>query len=359
MKKEEFLSKIKIIRKILVEVNKKGIIFSTYSNLCWLGVKRPNVLSISENVVVKIIVTKDDIILVANNIEIHRILQEEIYSEIKEYFQLKSFQWYMVDSTILDYEKNEYIEDFLIEDKIKQHRIILSQSDIKNSIKLGKDIASIVENSLQYIKKGRTEREISGEMIKMCTEKEIDVGLALCASEKRMMLYRHPITTNTEITNVCMLALTVRREGIYSCISRIVSLKKPTTELINKRNAVLKVDCACEKYTQVGGNIETVFNKIQDTYKNVGYENEWKNHHQGGITGFASREVKITKKTNLTIKNNMIFAYNPTVAGYKTEDTFYLKDGKPIVTTFSNKLPLVEIDFEGEKFLKPDIIRLD
>ncbi len=355
MKVKEFLYKIKVLRKILVDINKSGIIISNYANICWLGVKRPSVLSLSENTVVKIIVTLDDIILIANNIEIYRILEEEICIELKEFFTIETFFWF---DNITNIKKSNYIEDFKVEKEIKKHRIILSESDLEKSLILGKDIAEIIENTLPYIKKGKTEREISSEMIKMCLNREIEVGLVLCASEERMKLYRHPITTNTKINNVCMLALTVRRDGIYSCISRVVSLKKPTKELIEKRKAVLAIDCAFEKYTKVDENLQGVFHKIKKVYKDMGYENEWKNHHQGGVTGYNSREEKITDNTNMIIKNNMIFAYNPTIAGYKTEDTFYIKDNKKVVTTRTTKLPLIDIDFEGEKFIRPDIVTI-
>ncbi len=234
MSKTEFSRKIELLRDIIKFKRKKGVIISSYMNLCWLGIKRPNVLALTESSVVKIEVTLDDVFLVANNIEMNRIVNEEIDEAIRQCFTRKTFKWYLNDEKLFGYEKEDYLDDSLFENEIKQYRMILTESDIEASTSLGKDIVSILENTLGYIEKGKTEAEISAEMHKMCVQKNIDVGLALCAADKRVELYRHPITTNNIIEDACLLALTVRRNGIYSCISRMVTLSEPSDELIKR-----------------------------------------------------------------------------------------------------------------------------
>ncbi len=356
MMKEEFLSKVKILRGILEHKGKKGLIISDFANLCWLGVRRPHILSLSESSVVAIVITLKDVYLTTNNIEIDRILDEEISPSVAGCLQPRIHQWYAPPF----YDKKDgYINALAVEDEIKHYRMIMTERELAEAKLLGQDIAAIVEHTLPLIKADKTERHISSQMAKICLEKEIDIGLVICASQKRIHAYRHPITTATPIGNQCLLALTVRRNGIYSCISRMVSLAKPDEALMQKRNAVLAVDCACQKYTQIGRNICDVFEKIKEVYAQAGFKDEWKNHHQGGITGYKSREEKINQSSDITIKNHMLFAYNPSVCGYKTEDSFYMKDGKANITTLAEKLPMIEIEFEGEKYNKPDIIRLD
>ncbi|PKM54161.1 MAG: hypothetical protein CVV00_09385 [Firmicutes bacterium HGW-Firmicutes-5] len=358
MDKREFVEKIDALRSILKKNGKKGLLVSEFANLCWLGIKRPNVLALSESVVVKIEITLDDIFIIANNIEIERIFNEEIHEEIQSFFSKKSFNWYLTRETILEFKKEDYLDDRLIEDEIKLHRMIMKQSDLEQSILLGNDLVSIIEDTIGAIQKGKTEYEISAKMYQLCVEKSIEVGLALCATNERALLYRHPIATRASINNTCLLALTARRQGIYSCMSRMVTLSEPSEELLRKRDAVLAVDIASHVYTKIGTPLNQVFEKIKETYKIYGFENEWKNHHQGGVTGYKSREEKITQDSDILIADNMMFAYNPSVPGYKTEDTFYLRNGKPMLTTFSKRLPVVEIEFEGKTYLKPDIIRL-
>jgi|GEM_PF-1441918 len=358
MHTKELEEKIKHVRHIVRKHKKRGAIISEFYNLCWLGIHRPHVLSLSENTVVKIEITQEDVFLVTNNIEAQRIYNEEMDENLHPFFNKKVYQWYEAEQDVYTYKPDAYLKDKELEQEIKLHRMCMNASERQQSIELGLDMVAIIEATLKYIKSGKTEREISSWMHKLCVEKGIDVGLAICADWKRVLDYRHPIATDTPIEDMCMLALTVRRHGIYSCMSRMVALKVPDEALLKKRDAVLAVDAACQAYTQSGANVRNVFCKIQEEYQKQGLEGEWKNHHQGGITGYKSREEKICGTSDIDIQEHMLFAYNPSVAGYKTEDTFFIDKGKKIVTTYSEKLPLIEIEFEGNRYMKPDIIRL-
>ncbi len=356
MKKEIFLSRIEQLREIYTNKKSTGIIITKYHNLCWLGINRPNVLSISEDVVVNIIITDDNIYLVTNNIEIDRLITEEINKDIADLFTPLVFSWYGTRDTLP--QEDRFITDIMAEDEIKPLRMIMSPYEMEQLDMLGMDLEDIVLNTLPLIKSDKTEREISSEIIKMCQEKAIDPGLALSASHSRSQIYRHPITTNALIGDGSMIALTCRRNGLYSCISRIILLNEPTEEILHKRDTVLAVDCTAMELSIAGNNVSHVLQGIKSAYDNTSYKSQWEYHHQGGITGYRSREEKLTFNSDIVIGDGMVFAYNPTVPGYKTEDTFYIKDGKKIITTCSEKLPTINFTHNGTVYKKPDFIVL-
>ncbi len=358
-KRVEFFHKIQSLRTLLKDQDKRGLVISDYGNLCWLGIGRPNVLSLSEAVVVRLLITFEEVFLVTNNIETSRIVAEEIDRDIRDCFHVLSFNWYEHDPLLKFWREKAIINDSEVESEIQARRMVLTESTLEQATLLGQDAVTILEHTLRYIKKGRTEREISAEMVGMCVEKGIDVGLALCASERRMLTYRHPIPTDAPIGDMALVALTLRRNGLYTCLSRIVSLVKPCQELLRKRDAVLTIDCAYQYYTREGVVLADLFDQIKEVYREVGFPDEWKNHHQGGPSGYKGREQKVNQDTKIVVKNGMLFCYNPTVPGYKAEDSFFLKAGKQVVTTFAENLALREVVFCGERYIKPDIIRLD
>ena len=47
---------------------------------------------------------------------------------------------------------------------------------------------------------------------------------------------------------------------------------------------------------------------------------EWQNHLQGGISGYAPLEYLILEASDVIVKENNIMAWNPTVKGAKSED---------------------------------------
>ena len=53
--------------------------------------------------------------------------------------------------------------------------------------------------------------------------------------------------------------------------------------------------------------------------------------HQGGSTGYGSREVIATPRTADPIEVGQAFAWNPSITGAKAEETFVLTDAGPEV----------------------------
>ncbi len=351
------LNKIEYLRELVKKRNKEGVVIKSFANLSWLGIRRPHVLSVSEATIAKLIITLDGVFLVANNIEMDRLLKEELDEPLGKIVTSITFMWYE-DYKFPFVDENLLIDEVEIEGEIKLRRMILTEKEMLKAAVLGADLAEITEDVLLHIKKGMTEREVSGMLYKLCIERSIEAGLALCASNKRALVYRHPIVTNEVIEDMAMIILTVRRDGLYSCLSRMIALGQVNEETLRKRDAVLAVECAYMKYSKEGVNIRDVFYKGQEIYKEYGFSDEWKNHHQGGITGYLSREEKMTGHSDIIIKNGMSFSFNPTVPAYKAEDTFYLKRNNPILTTETSNLPTVKVEFEGEIYQRPDIIRI-
>ena len=64
-------------------------------------------------------------------------------------------------------------------------------------------------------------------------------------------------------------------------------------------------------------------------------------HHQGGATGYAEREWLATPAGTERVVNNQAFAWNPSVAGGKAEDTVLLRNGNIELLTPTPDLPVV------------------
>ena len=55
----------------------------------------------------------------------------------------------------------------------------------------------------------------------------------------------------------------------------------------------------------------------------------WRHHHQGGLTGYRSREAIATPGAALEIADGQAFAWNPSLPGAKAEETFVLTARRP------------------------------
>src|SRR5690348_15103831 len=78
-----------------------------------------------------------------------------------------------------------------------------------------------------------------------------------------------------------------------------------------------------------------------ESYRELGYPGEEALHHQGGATGYAEREWLATPAGMQRVLNHQAFAWNPSAAGGKVEDTVVLRDGQIEWLTSTPELPVV------------------
>jgi Xaa-Pro dipeptidase len=81
-----------------------------------------------------------------------------------------------------------------------------------------------------------------------------------------------------------------------------------------------------EEATRPGRTLADTFEDCRRFYDEAGFPEEWKLHHQGGTTGYASREIIATPHTRPEIEPRQTFAWNPSTTGAKAEETFVLAD---------------------------------
>ncbi|MFR8180728.1 MAG: hypothetical protein ACLU80_13465 [Dorea sp.] len=80
------------------------------------------------------------------------------------------------------------------------------------------------------------------------------------------------------------------------------------------------------------------------------------NYHQGGPTGYGCREFTVTPETKGVIKKNQAYAWNPTIAGTKCEDTTFLADNGVEIFTRTKAWPCTVIETEYGSCSVADIL---
>ncbi|ETV63663.1 hypothetical protein H257_19404 [Aphanomyces astaci] len=121
-------------------------------------------------------------------------------------------------------------------------------------------------------------------------------------------------------------------------------------DLRKRHDAVTFVDAAALAATAAPlATSGDVFRAIQAAYTSTGFANEWTLHHQGGGTGYKSREWKAIPTLEDGIAPNLAFAWNPSIAGTKSEDTVLLVEGggRIEVLTADGDLPQVRHTMGG------------
>ena len=83
----------------------------------------------------------------------------------------------------------------------------------------------------------------------------------------------------------------------------------------------MNVDAAMIAATVPGATLGAIFAQAQAAYAAEGFADEWLQHHQGGSCGYLPREVKAAPGSTTVVLADQAFAWNPSIAGTKSEDT--------------------------------------
>ena len=200
----------------------------------------------------------------------------------------------------------------------------LTDAQVEQYRALGRDAAAAVETVARKVEPSHTELDVTGVLRQELESRGIAAPVVLVGSAERAQSYRHYTSTDTELGDYALMSVTAQRDGLHVSTTRSVAFDPPEwfTERTRKAARVETSALAATRAVgQAGGTAGDVFEAIQDAYAEVGWEGEWRNHHQGGAAGFAGREWIATPGHGADVVLPQGYAWNPTVAGAKSEDT--------------------------------------
>ncbi|WP_332899654.1 M24 family metallopeptidase [Haladaptatus sp. CMSO5] len=280
----------------------------------------------------------DRVAVVTDNIEADRLATEELSADV----QLIEFPWYegslaqMVAATTDTPAAADFSVPGLksIEQNLRYHP--LSESSVEQYRELGSLVAKAVETVCFEATPSESERVVAARLRHKLAAHGIDTSVVLVGSDARVTDHRHYTPTETELGRYALVSVTATRDGLYASMTRTVSFAEP--EWLAKRHRVAsQIQSTALAATQATGRADgtasDVFSAIQSAYAEMGYPDEWERHHQGGAAGYAGRTWIATPTLDTEVKLPMAFAWNPTVQGAKSEDTWLVtEDGFECLT---------------------------
>ena len=353
----EFRKKVVSIRQLLEQQELEGILITAQTNFFWLTGWRPYINTTSEKACADLLVTKEKVYLLANNIEGQRLATEEIAGLPIETLTYKWWEPQGLDNKIKECVGNGLVlTDGNLGVSFARLRWNLTADEQGRFKDTGACVGKVLERVAHGIKPGDTEIEIAS-MIKMTAfEYGVNANVALVAVDGRTKLYRHPLPTGKKLDKYAMLVISGEKHGLYASASRLVHFGQVPMDLEKRFQAVLQVDAAYLSATTAGKKLNEVFQQGIDAYARTGFPEEWTYHHQGGMAGYNSREIKGDLVTTEIVKVGQAYAWNPTIAGVKSEDTFILgNDGLELLTATPN-LPVVTVEHNGLSIERASIL---
>ena len=361
---EEFQIKEQRIHDYLEKNDLEGVVIGTQGNFSWIsGGGRSNVLITSEGADALVLVTRKARTVIAYNMDVDRNRDEEMgglgFDSIKTHWNEKSREEIVLD--LLGGKK--FLSDIPLEGGLVDGKafydLIYPLTD--QEIERYRVIASAAEDTLldviNTLRPGIRENEIEARLIAEFARKEFVSTVVLVGSRERLMKYRHPIPSTRIADGVVLLVLCPRKYGLHIPITRTICLNgEIDRETERKFEAASTIAAHCIAHSVPGNRFADILSMQKKLYKELGFENEWMNHFQGGITGYIPNDSTLCWNPEMTVKDRQTFNWFITITGVNTEDTYL--SGVDEILTRSGKWPLKNYSVNGKEISLPMILRV-
>ncbi|MBF6595320.1 MAG: M24 family metallopeptidase [Thermaceae bacterium] len=316
------------LRAWMAEQGLEHIFIQQPENFAWLTEGGENTVVVFRPVGAALEVTPHTVRLHSSSIEAARLLDEEVGD-----LEVVRYPWYAPfppsgpnDSTY----------------NLTALRLVLSPTEQERYRILGQETALALGESVRSANPDWSEYELAAAISKELLAKGIQPLVLLVAGEERVFRYRHPVPKQRPLGRLFMAVVCGRRQGLVVSATRLRSFGHPQAQHLNQQ--VCQIEAAMLNASQPGATLDEVLGQTRAAYAAVGRAEEFENHHQGGITGYKSREVLAVPGQETRLEPGMALAWNPSLPGGKVEDTFLLTEAGLENLTADPNWPTLKIE---------------
>ena len=367
----ELEAKIERLVKMMNAEGLNGVLINSQHNFSWLTCGGANGIDLSrENGAGFLFITRDGRrFLIANNIEMPRLLTEEL----PEFAEIEPIEITWQDEkdpqTVLNAARSVaggsefgcdigFPETRWIEPSIAACRAELTADEIERYRSLGRDAGGSLENLVPKLAPGQTENEIARLVRDELSVHGIFPVVTLVGADDRIARYRHPVATENVWRNTVLVVVCARRHGLIASLSRVICAGDIPSDLQHRTEAAAYVNAALYSATTAGAAGSELYSVAAKAYAEKGFADEIDRHHQGGACGYRTRDWVAHPDGKDIVRLNQAFAWNPSVTGTKTEETGILTDEGFEVITATDGFPKISTIIGGREYLSPGILSL-
>lgn len=361
----EIAAKRAAVRTLLEEKNLDALLLRRVSSFCWATCgRRSEINTAVEAGEAALLLTAERRFLLTNNIEAPRLLDEERLAE--QGFEPVIYPWHEPESSIsqllrvrrvgVDRPAPGLVGAVDVASELARLRSRLTPEEGERFRVLGRLCAEAMDAAARSIVPGQSEHEIAASLARECVVRGVWPIVDLVATDQRVFELRHPLPTDKKLDRYAMLVLCGRRAGLVCSITRLVHFGRLPADLSTRSQAVAQVDARLIAATRPGAALSDVLYAGIAAYRELGFAGEWELHHQGGAAGYEPRELVATPNVTATVRTGQVYAWNPSIAGTKSEDSVLITEGQPEILTAIPGWPTVDVEVSGSTYVRPAIL---
>jgi Xaa-Pro aminopeptidase len=245
-----------------------------------------------------------------------------------------------------------------IDRPITRVRNLLTGAEVERYLRLGEDSGRILGEVCRALEPGEEELAIAARAVAALATVGARAIVMLVAADDRIERFRHPIATSRRWEHVVLVVVCAQRHGLIVSLSRIVAAGRvpPALEKLTDANAA--VFGRLLEATRPGARGSELFAVVRRAYADAGFAGEEAKHHQGGATGYRTREWLAHPASEEVVQERQAFAWNPSITGTKVEETTLVEGASVRIITTSPDWPSYPVRVRDTTMRVPGVLAL-
>jgi Xaa-Pro aminopeptidase len=333
--------------RLLDDQDLDALVLRRPANVAWATLGARTYIDVSDEAGVGwLVVRRDEVRVVTSRIEADRLRTEEIAGDGPEWTVL---DWYADPASAVPTGARVGTDGTLpgtrdVSAAIEAARRALLPEEIERYRALGRDTAQALTAACVACGPGDSEFAWAARVAEEVVRRGADPLVLLVAGQERVRRHRHPLPTAAPAGDLVMVVVCARRHGLFANATRFVATGGLPADLVGAQPRLLAVEAAFLDATRAGTAVSDVLAAGAAAYGKEGFDaEEWRRHHQGGPTGYLSRDHLATPSATELVEEFQAFAWNPSIPGLKVEDTVLCTPAGVEILTVDPEWPVLEV----------------
>jgi len=350
------------VRAYLEKNDLDGVVITTREHFAWVTGGGDNHVTFPTNIGFgAVVITRHKKYLVAHTMDAKRLMEEQIDEQGYEMVEMRWFEG-DIRAKAKDLAGKRVGSDTAFSgckdiymDLVDMHYPMtdLEVARIRWLATLTDDIFSALGRTVYP---GMTEKDIESKLWNLHTINGLAVDGMIVGSDDRCFKYRHPIATKKPLKRYLMLHSVARKWGLHCNLTRFVHFGKLSDEIEMVYRCATNIEARIFKIIEPGMKFSQILENQKKWYAEFGFENEWKNHFQGGPTGYVIADGG-RSLTDKLVQVNQPYEWFITVTGTKTGELSLLtEDGLEISSFMNSSWPGRKVRAGSSDIFVPDIL---
>ena len=348
-----------------------GVLLNSRHNFAWLTAGGDNGIDLGKEggVATLLVTAKGRRYIVANNIEMPRLLAEEVsetdFEPVEYAWQQEKKRPTLASERAESLSPGPVAQDIgsmaatrNIEGLITRCRASLTTDETERIRTFGKDAGVAMNSLIAQIAPGERELDIAEKMRAEFSRNCMSLVVTLVAADERIAKFRHPVPGEKRWEKTLLLVACAKRSGLIVSLSRMVVNISIPDDLTRRSEAAAFVNANLWHQTRPGKSGAELYQVAADAYRTSGFEGEIDKHHQGGAAGYRTRDWVAHPTLTEIVQPHQAFAWNPSVTGTKVEETVITSESGIEVLTASTGFPMIPTEIDGVIYHSPGILSL-